>query len=106
MRLFPIALAALAVVALAAFPAAAQTAIEKRQERQEQRIENGIESGQLTEKEAARLEKRQDEIEADKQKALEDGKGGDPAHPVTPGETRGRNHPPGARHAGRALHLA
>jgi hypothetical protein len=55
-------------------PAPQMPGIEKRQEIQQQRIEKGIQSGQLTKKEAARLQKQQQKIEADEQKALADGK--------------------------------
>ena len=47
--------------------------IEKRQERQQKRIANGIESGALTAKESANLEKREAKIETDKQAAKSDG---------------------------------
>jgi hypothetical protein len=47
--------------------------VDKRQQVQQQRIEKGVESGALTQNEAARLAKRQHKIEADKQKALADG---------------------------------
>lgn len=47
--------------------------VDKRQQIQQHRIEKGVESGALTETEAARLAKRQQKIEADKQKALADG---------------------------------
>jgi hypothetical protein len=48
--------------------------IDKRQENQEERIEKGVESGQLTKKEARRLEKGQQRVENLEEKALEDGK--------------------------------
>ncbi|MFZ6771420.1 hypothetical protein ACO0LB_01760 [Undibacterium sp. SXout7W] len=47
--------------------------IEKRQERQQKRIAKGIDSGALTAKESANLEKREAKIEADKQAAKSDG---------------------------------
>jgi hypothetical protein len=47
--------------------------IKNREERQQGRIAEGIESGQLTAREAARLERGQAKIEADRQKALDDG---------------------------------
>jgi hypothetical protein len=74
-------------LALAAFmiPVFAQTAppakdpaatpgIDKRQAIQQKRIEQGVKSGALTGREAARLEKREAKIEADKQAAKADGK--------------------------------
>ena len=48
--------------------------IDQRQENQQNRIANGIQSGQLTAKEAENLEKREAKIEADKQAAKADGK--------------------------------
>lgn len=47
--------------------------IDKRMERQDKRIEKGVETGQLTPREAARLEKRQDKIQSDVDKAKADG---------------------------------
>ncbi len=60
---------------------AATPGIDKRQANQERRIQQGVKSGQLTDKEAARLEKREAKIEADKQAAKADGK-------VTPQERK------------------
>ena len=57
-------------------PAAGSTAtpgIDKRQANQEKRIEQGVKSGELNKKEAARLEKREDKLQADKLKAQADG---------------------------------
>jgi hypothetical protein len=48
--------------------------IDKRQERQDERIERGIQKGQITKKEARRLEKGQEHIENMEEKALRDGK--------------------------------
>lgn len=53
---------------------AATPRLDQRQANQEKRIEQGVASGQLTEKEAARMEKREDKLEADKQAAKADGK--------------------------------
>ncbi|MBI3731701.1 MAG: hypothetical protein HY254_25655 [Burkholderiales bacterium] len=47
--------------------------IDKRQEVQQKRVAKGIESGALTAKESANLEKREAKIEADKQTAKADG---------------------------------
>jgi hypothetical protein len=47
--------------------------IDKRQERQDDRIERGIERGELTKKEARRLEKGQEHIGDLEEKALADG---------------------------------
>src|SRR5258706_9160325 len=70
----------LAVAALAAstLPAFAQTQstprIDQRQAEQQQRIEQGKKSGQLTKKEAAKLEKGQARIQKMENKAAADGK--------------------------------
>ena len=55
--------------------------IDKRQEKQDDRIERGIETGELTRKETRRLEKGQEHIDNLEEKALGDGK-------VTKGEKR------------------
>lgn len=52
---------------------AATPGIDKRQENQQKRIDAGVKSGQLTDKEAARLEKREDKLQKDKEKAQSDG---------------------------------
>ena len=66
-----------AVAALAfALPAAAQTAtprVDQRQANQERRIDQGVQSGQLNAKEAARLDKGQDKVEKMEDKAKADG---------------------------------
>ena len=61
------------MLALAA-PAMADTLIDQRQANQEQRIEQGIRSGQLTAGEAARLERGQARIERMERRALADGR--------------------------------
>ena len=55
--------------------------INKRQKRQQQRIANGVKSGQLTAGETARLEAREAKIQHDKKVAKSDGT-------VTPAERR------------------
>ncbi|MBP9655641.1 MAG: hypothetical protein KBE19_14750 [Rhodocyclaceae bacterium] len=61
-----------------ALPALAQVAstprIDQRQANQQQRIEQGVQSGSLTEKEAARLEKGQAHVQNMENKAVADGK--------------------------------
>lgn len=47
--------------------------IDKRQENQQKRIDQGVKSGQLNEKEAARLERRQERIQKMEDKAKADG---------------------------------
>jgi uncharacterized membrane protein YebE (DUF533 family) len=70
----------LAVAGALALPAFAQAQtqstprIDTRQERQETRIERGEKSGQLTPKEAARLEKGQAHVQKMENKAVADGK--------------------------------
>jgi hypothetical protein len=68
--------AVIGITALAvATPALAQeTRVDRRQERQEQRIDQGIQSGALTPREAHRLEKGQQHVENLETKAQADGK--------------------------------
>lgn len=47
--------------------------IDKREANQERRIEQGKESGQLTDREAARLERAEDRLNANEEKAKADG---------------------------------
>jgi hypothetical protein len=54
-----IVVTSLALLVLAA-PALAETRADRRQLRQEQRIDQGVQSGQLTRRETRRLEKGQD----------------------------------------------
>ncbi|MBL8521731.1 MAG: hypothetical protein JNK75_13830 [Betaproteobacteria bacterium] len=74
------ALAAL-LAGLFLVPAVAQTApgtntprVDKRQEKQDKRIDQGVASGQLNTKEAARLEAGQARVDAAEDKAKADGK--------------------------------
>lgn len=63
--------------AAAALPVASQTAtprVDARQANQEARIQQGVQSGALTNKEAAKLEKGQDKVQAMENKAKADGK--------------------------------
>jgi hypothetical protein len=67
----------LAVCALAALPVAAQTStprVDQRQANQEARIQKGVQSGQLTDKEAAKLERGQAKVDRMEDKAKADGK--------------------------------
>jgi hypothetical protein len=66
----------LAVSALFALPVLAQNTADviQRDVNQQQRIENGLKSGQLSTKEAARLEKGEANIDKMEQRALSDGK--------------------------------
>ncbi len=59
--------------ALAQTPAPATPRADQRQLNQEQRIQQGTQSGQLTNKEAARLEKGQDRVDRMEDKAKADG---------------------------------
>ena len=66
----------LAILASAALPVAAQTAtprVDQRQANQEARIQQGIQSGELTGKEAAKLEKGQANVQKKEDKAKADG---------------------------------
>lgn len=75
-----------AVLAAFALPVLAQTApapvkdpaatprVDQRQANQQQRIDQGVQSGQLTGKEAARLDKGQAQVEKKEAKAKADGK--------------------------------
>lgn len=58
--------------------------VKNREENQQDRIAQGVNSGALTPGETARLEKGEQKIEADRQKALADGK-------LTPQEKRKLN---------------
>jgi hypothetical protein len=60
------------VPSLAADPAATP-GIDKRLDNQERRIQRGEKTGQLTEREAGRLERRQDKIQGDLDTAKADG---------------------------------
>lgn len=66
-----------AVLAAFALPVLAQTNtpnVDQRQANQQQRIDQGVKSGELTGKEAARLEKGQERIQKMEDKAKADGK--------------------------------
>ena len=66
--------AGLAVFSIGAFAQDASTPrVDARQVKQERRIENGIQSGQLTGREAARLEKQQGHVVAVEARAKADG---------------------------------
>ena len=64
---------ALALLGFAPLPLAEAGTITNREARQQKRITKGVESGELTAKETARLEREQTKIEADREKALADG---------------------------------
>lgn len=73
-RISTLLIAALAAVAL---PVVAQTAtpnLDQRQANQQKRIDQGVASGQLTNREAARLEKGQQRVQKMEDKAKADGK--------------------------------
>lgn len=77
-RLLAVILAAFTLPVLAqtatAKDPAATPAIDKRQANQQQRIDQGVKSGELTSKEAARLEKGQARVQKMEDKAKADGK--------------------------------
>lgn len=52
----------------------AESKVERRLDHQEERIENGVDSGSIDEKEAARLERGQDKVQGALEGAQEDGK--------------------------------
>lgn len=87
MFLRPLVIAA--ALGLAASSAFAQTTstprIDARQDRQEQRIEKGVASGQLNQREAARMERGQAHVQKMEDRAAADGK-------VTKGERRAIEH--------------
>jgi hypothetical protein len=59
---------------LAAFAQSSATPVfDQRQANQEQRIQQGVQSGSLTQKEAARLEKGQDRLQRKEDRAKADG---------------------------------
>ena len=72
-----------------ALPAAAQTGstprIDQRQADQQQRIDQGVASGSLTQKEAAKLQRGQAKVQKMEDKAVADGR-------VTPKEARRIEH--------------
>ena len=64
------------ISAAAAVPVYAQTAtpgVDARQERQQQRIDQGVASGELNQREANRLERQQGRIQGMEEKAKADG---------------------------------
>jgi hypothetical protein len=64
------------IAAAAAVPVHAQTAtpgIDARQERQQQRIDQGVASGELNQREANRLERQQGRIQGMEERAKADG---------------------------------
>lgn len=67
-----IATLSLSLGAVAADPSATP-GIDKRMDNQQRRIDKGVESGQLTPREANRLERRQDRIQGDIDQAKSDG---------------------------------
>lgn len=69
-----VALAAVAAAAPAFAADPAMPVVEKRQQLQQERIGRGIESGQLTPREAVRLERQQAGIERAERRAGADGK--------------------------------
>ena len=48
--------------------------VDQRQENQEKRIDKGVASGKITQKEAARLEKGQERVQKTEDRAMKDGK--------------------------------
>jgi hypothetical protein len=77
--------AIIATVLLVPVSAALAKPIVKRMDRQEDRIDQGVNSGNLTDKEKERLENQQEIIQKERANAMEDGK-------VTRGERREIRH--------------
>ncbi|KAF0182949.1 MAG: hypothetical protein FD164_903 [Nitrospirae bacterium] len=77
-KIIPSIVAAGITFSLAVAPALAagtdSPGIDQRQMNQQKRIDQGVQSGQLTEKEAKKLNKQQDRIEKKEAKMKEDGK--------------------------------
>jgi len=73
-RLTAMVTATIALLGVAGLSLAEAGTITKREERQQKRIAEGVESGQLTTKETARLEREQAKIETDREKAWSDGR--------------------------------
>lgn len=65
--------AGLVLVGAVAFAQSETPGIDRRQANQEQRIDQGVASGQLTEREAARLERQQNRINRLEDRAKSDG---------------------------------
>jgi len=73
MKRFLIVVLAAALFGSVAFAQTATPKVTKRQHHQQQRIKEGIKSGEVTKGEAARLEAQQGKIAVDKAKAKSDG---------------------------------
>lgn len=73
MRLKTLSAALVAAIALPVFAQTATPGVDQRQINQEARIQQGVQSGALTAREAARLEKGQDRVERMEDKAKSDG---------------------------------
>ena len=69
-----VVIAAFALPGLSLAQTATTSRADKRQERQDKRIEQGVKSGELNKKEAARLEKGQARVQKMEDKAMADGK--------------------------------
>src|ERR1051326_8697216 len=67
------ALISAAVISPVVLAQTATPGVDKRQANQEARIEQGVQSGQLTKREAAKLERGQAKVQAKKEKAEADG---------------------------------
>jgi hypothetical protein len=78
MTRFTAPITALALLMACAGTSQAQTPaeqhIDQRQERQQQRIDQGLKSGELTRPEARRLERQQHGVDRAEQRALSDGR--------------------------------
>ncbi|ALA57458.1 conserved exported protein of unknown function [Nitrospira moscoviensis] len=73
MRQMLLAISTVVLTAGMAYAQADTPGIDQRQANQERRIDQGIASGQLTQREAARLDRQQDRIDRMENKAKADG---------------------------------
>jgi hypothetical protein len=74
MRFAAIAAAVFAIVFAQASLAQSTPRIDQRQENQQQRIDKGVASGQLNQREAARMQKGQEHVNKMEERAMKDGK--------------------------------
>ena len=74
MHLVKVAVIGIVALAVAAPAIAQETRVDRRQERQEQRIDQGVKSGALTPRETRKLERGQKHVENLETKAQADGK--------------------------------
>ncbi len=74
MRMIPLVLAGLMVTALAQAESPSSPRIDKRQQNQAERIDQGVDSGELNKREAARMQRGQNRVDKVEDRAMADGK--------------------------------